>query len=134
MDGEQGKERANPELPQGFAVLAALFGNSMCEGVSIGVFFNSLASVISRNPKLIRDLISIGKFTATKHSIHAMNATRGQPHHECDDCYSGDTEFEHDEELRQLSKSLGKAYKMSSLKFTEPEDGDSSDASDDGDD
>ena len=76
--------------------------------------------LITRMPSEFKKLIDAASFFVTHHDIHdgCPNGVAGG----CDDCYSGDTEFENREDLSNAAKSL-----FSHLKRDDDSDGEEDD-------
>jgi len=87
--------------------------------------------LITRMPAELKKLIDAASFFATHHDIHdgCPNGVKGG----CDECYSGDTEFEYREDLSNASKSLFKHLKNREDEDESEDDGEdgSEDESDD---
>ena len=60
------------------------------------------------NPDMLQSLIEFARFETTKHNIHNNDRPcyKGDVYDQCDDCYSGDTEFEHNEEMSSFFKEF----------------------------
>lgn len=93
-----------PSLPQIPATPAP-----MILGTYNGVQINAFLKHLGQNPDLTRILIDTAKFFADKHSISEVRNYDNE--HECDDCYSGDTEYEMTEELLKAGPHLAKIYR-----------------------
>lgn len=88
------------------------------------MFREKLIKALTRT--IVKDLIDIAKFKATKHDIHEM--PRG---HDCEDCYSGDTEAEQGAALDDFKEVLAGIYKetMGILEESDGEEDDDVDGS-----
>lgn len=91
-----------------------------------------IAEFFQENPKMTQSLIDLVTFEQTRHSIHKKNrpcyhSERGQ----CDDCFSGDTEYEHEEEVKKFFKSMFKAMAKSFPIVEREEDEDDEDGDED---
>jgi hypothetical protein len=73
-----------------------------------GVHVRTFLQRLEQNPSLAMILIDTAKFFADKHSISEVR--NYDPTHQCDDCYSGDTEYEMNEELLKAGPILGGIY------------------------
>jgi hypothetical protein len=73
-----------------------------------GVHVRTFLQRLEQNPSLAMIIIDTAKFFADKHSISEVR--NYDPTHQCDDCYSGDTEYEMNEELLKAGPILGGIY------------------------
>lgn len=102
-------------LPQGASVTAPLAVNNLevlHEGIKPVDFLETLTNLLGGDSRKLKDLIEVGKSFATKHNISEMRNRKGMEQHFCDDCYSGDTEYENNDKLLGLGILLAEAYKQ----------------------
>jgi hypothetical protein len=98
--------------------------NDLEDKVDVDEFLKQLSVTIKSDPKVLNNLIEVGRFFATKHSVY--DKIRHHPEGVCcDDCYSDDTDFEYKDRLRKFGKVLAKTYRLCI-----PEDDDSEEAVD----
>ena len=92
-------------------------------------------SKLQDNPALLQSLIDLADFKKTKHSIHDENRPcyEGNRCDQCDDCYSGDTEADHNDDMEDFFKQISKLI-FPSDKDQGEEDNDSEEDSEDDDD
>jgi hypothetical protein len=71
---------------------------------------NKIIQALENDKNLMQSLIDMLSFETVKHSIHDNDRPcyKGDKYNQCDDCYSGDTEFEHNDDMHQFLKSLSK--------------------------
>lgn len=63
----------------------------------------SVLDLLEEDDDLMQKLLDLVKFVKTKHSIHDDDRPCGG---ECDDCYSGDTEFDFQNDTANFFKEL----------------------------
>jgi high mobility group protein B1 len=93
--------------------------NDLDDTIDADIFLEHLVDIIKSDPEILSNIMKVGKFFATKHNIH--DKIEEDPQHECDDCYSGDTEFEYNDCLNDFGKILGKTYKDLIIPFSDDE-------------
>ena len=89
---------------------------------------DKIIETLQNDEKLMQKLVDILKFEKTKHSIHSKKRPcyKGDRGDQCDDCYSGDTEFEHKDDIQTFFKSLAKTIPFPYEKEGEEDEGEES--------
>jgi hypothetical protein len=120
----KGHRFAFVEEPNNQIMRATGEDNDLEDKVDVDEFLKQLSLTIKSDESILNNLIEVGRFFATKHSVYDKI-----PHHPegvcCDDCYSDDTDFEYKDLLRKFGKVLAKTYRL-----CVPEDDDSEEAVD----
>ena len=90
---------------------------------------DKIIETLQNDEKLMQKLVDILKFEKTKHSIHSKKRPcyKGDRGDQCDDCYSGDTECEHKDDIQNFFKSLAKTIPYENDEWEEDEGEESED-------
>ncbi len=79
-------------------------------------FVREFMGNMEKDPDLVKSLIDVGKFFATKHHVMDMRSDPEKKNHRCQDCYDSADQQEEEEVLSALGPLLADAYKSSTFK------------------